>query len=258
MQHHPRSSRSGGSQAARSDQRQHVVHVDDVGPQAVDGGGNIGLVAATTQQRSRGAGAARFARKALEQGVLDTRPAQRPQLQLDRPLLPALGPVAVVDDEHTHRRGRDAIPADGRAWRSTVVVPTRGRAAYLEVTLDSLLRQRTGAAYESCSSLDDGSTDRTREVAARHDVRCVSHSLPRSLNAARNTGVREAHAALIAFVDDDVLVPAGLGGGARARRRAHTPRRRPSAGRSRALRGPHPCAAAGGEDPTDHLTRSRS
>ena len=88
----------------------------------------------------------------------------------------------------------------------TVVVPTRGRAAYLEVTLDSLLRQRTGAAYELLV-VDDGSNDGTREVAARHDVRCVSHGVPRSLNAARNTGVREAHAALIAFVDDDVLVP---------------------------------------------------
>jgi glycosyltransferase involved in cell wall biosynthesis len=90
----------------------------------------------------------------------------------------------------------------------TVVVPTRGRAAYLEVTLDSLLRQRTGIAHEVLV-VDDGAPDDTREVAARRGVRWVAHGVPRSLNAARNTGLREARAGLIAFVDDDVLAPPG-------------------------------------------------
>ena len=44
-------------------------------------------------------------------------------------------------------------------------------------------------------------------MAARHGVRRVSYGERRGLNAACNTGVREARAALIAFVDDDVLVP---------------------------------------------------
>jgi glycosyltransferase involved in cell wall biosynthesis len=88
----------------------------------------------------------------------------------------------------------------------TVVVPTRGRPAYLEVTLASLARQRTDAAYEIVV-VDDGPSDATAEVAARHRVRYVRHGRPRSLNAARNTGVREARAPLVAFVDDDVLVP---------------------------------------------------
>jgi GT2 family glycosyltransferase len=35
----------------------------------------------------------------------------------------------------------------------------------------------------------------------------VGHGAPRGLNAARNTGLREARAPLIAFVDDDVLAP---------------------------------------------------
>jgi glycosyltransferase involved in cell wall biosynthesis len=90
----------------------------------------------------------------------------------------------------------------------TVVVPTRGRAAYLEVTLDSLRRQRTRAQHELLV-VDDGASDATREVAERCGVRCVSHGERRSLNAARNTGLREARAPLIAFVDDDVDVPEG-------------------------------------------------
>jgi glycosyltransferase involved in cell wall biosynthesis len=87
----------------------------------------------------------------------------------------------------------------------TVVVPTRDRPGYLEVTLGSLARQHTDAAHEILV-VDDG-TGAGAAVAARHGVRCASHGAPRSLNAARNTGVREARAPLIAFVDDDVLVP---------------------------------------------------
>ncbi|MBD0283061.1 MAG: glycosyltransferase family 2 protein [Thermoleophilaceae bacterium] len=90
----------------------------------------------------------------------------------------------------------------------TVVVPTRGRAAYLEVTLDSLLRQRTDIPHEILV-VDDGAADSTREVAARAGLRCVSHAEPRSLNAARNTGIREGRAPLVAFVDDDVEAPPG-------------------------------------------------
>ena len=88
----------------------------------------------------------------------------------------------------------------------TVVVPTRGRAAYLEVTLDSLCRQRSRAAHELLV-VDDGATDATPEVAERFGVRLIRHGERRSLNAARNTGIREARADVIAFVDDDVFVP---------------------------------------------------
>ena len=89
----------------------------------------------------------------------------------------------------------------------SVVVPTRGRAAYLEVTLDSLLGQRAEVAHEILV-VDDGSADATPEVvAARPRVRAVAHGAERGLNAARNTGIRETRGPLIAFVDDDVRVP---------------------------------------------------
>ena len=56
----------------------------------------------------------------------------------------------------------------------TVVVPTAGRAAYLEVTLDSLRRQRTGTAHEILV-IDDGATDATPEVAERFGARLIRH-----------------------------------------------------------------------------------
>jgi glycosyltransferase involved in cell wall biosynthesis len=103
------------------------------------------------------------------------------------------------------RRGYAIQPMDPAM---TVVVPTRGRAAYLEVTLDSLRRQRSRTAHELLV-VDDGATDPTPEVAQRFGARLVRHGEQRSLNAARNSGIRAAATDLIAFVDDDVLVPPG-------------------------------------------------
>jgi glycosyltransferase involved in cell wall biosynthesis len=89
---------------------------------------------------------------------------------------------------------------------ASIVVPTIGRADYLDVTLRSLLAQDVAVPYEIVV-VDDGSTDRTPEVAAQAGVRLVRHAMRRSVNAARNTGIDASHAQLIAFVDDDVHVP---------------------------------------------------
>ena len=126
------------------------------------------------------------------------------------------------------RRGYAIQPMDSPAV--TVVVPTAGRAAYLEVTLDSLRRQRTETPHEILV-IDDGAADATPEVAERFGARLVRHGERRNLNVARNTGVREARADLVAFLDDDVFVPPGwldaLVEGA-----ARHPTLRPSAARS--------------------------
>jgi len=90
----------------------------------------------------------------------------------------------------------------------SVVVPTAGRADYLEVALRSLLAQDVQEPYEVIV-VDDGSTDRTPEVATRAGVRVVRHSVQRNVNAGRNTGIRKARSDLIALVDDDVSVPPG-------------------------------------------------
>jgi GT2 family glycosyltransferase len=88
----------------------------------------------------------------------------------------------------------------------SVVVPTRNRAAYLQVTLDSLAGQELAEPYEVIV-VDDSSSDSTPEVARRSTARYVAHGVHRGLNLARNTGIRESSAPLIAFVDDDVLAP---------------------------------------------------
>ncbi len=91
----------------------------------------------------------------------------------------------------------------------SVVVPTRGRAAYLEVTLDSLLAQRGPTPYEVIVVEDGADAATAAVVAARPDVRLVAHPVHRGLNAARNSGAGAGRADLIAYVDDDVAVPPG-------------------------------------------------
>ncbi len=90
----------------------------------------------------------------------------------------------------------------------SVVIPTRNRAAYLDVTLGSLAGQREAPADEVLI-VDDASADATAAVVARWGARYERQERPYGLNAARNAGVRHARAPLIAFLDDDVLVPPG-------------------------------------------------
>ena len=90
----------------------------------------------------------------------------------------------------------------------SVVVPTRNRAGYLDVALASL-RAQVDAPPHELLVVDDGSTDDTVAVAARHGVKAVAARPPGGLNAGRNTGIAATRADLIAFVDDDVWVPPG-------------------------------------------------
>jgi GT2 family glycosyltransferase len=102
----------------------------------------------------------------------------------------------------------------------SVVVPTRNRAGYLEVTLDSLAAQDLEEPYETIV-VDDGSSDRTREVAERAGARYLRHDPPRGANAARNAGAAAAAADLVALVDDDVRTPPGWLGALLAGARRH-------------------------------------
>jgi GT2 family glycosyltransferase len=91
---------------------------------------------------------------------------------------------------------------------ASIIVPTRLRAAYLEVALASIAPQATTAGAELIV-VDDGLDDETRATAERHRARYVAHAAPKGLNAARNTGVDSAAADLLVFVDDDVAVRPG-------------------------------------------------
>jgi glycosyltransferase involved in cell wall biosynthesis len=93
----------------------------------------------------------------------------------------------------------------------SVIIPTFNRAHQIARAVSSVLYQ-TFTDYEILV-VDDGSEDITREVIEpfRSRVRCITHSRNRGVSAARNTGIRESHSPLIAFLDsDDYWLPGKL------------------------------------------------
>ena len=90
------------------------------------------------------------------------------------------------------------------------IVPVFNGERYLADAVESILRQ-TRAAMEVIV-VDDGSTDRTPEIAMsfRAPVRVVRQT-QRGVSAARNRGLREADGDLNAFLDaDDLFLPEKL------------------------------------------------
>jgi glycosyltransferase involved in cell wall biosynthesis len=87
----------------------------------------------------------------------------------------------------------------------SVVIATRNRAALLDGALASL-RAQVGAPPIETIVIDNGSTDETSAVAARHGARVIFEAWPnRAL--ARNAGIAVATGDIVQFVDDDVVLP---------------------------------------------------
>jgi glycosyltransferase involved in cell wall biosynthesis len=89
-----------------------------------------------------------------------------------------------------------------------VVVPTRDRAGYLDVTLRSLAAQDLPDPHEVIV-VDDGTGDGTERVVERAGARLLRPGPGGGPNTARNAGIRAAEADLVALVDDDVEAPPG-------------------------------------------------
>jgi glycosyltransferase involved in cell wall biosynthesis len=86
----------------------------------------------------------------------------------------------------------------------SVVLPVHDRADVLARAISSVVNQ-TLQQWELIV-VDDGSTDGSAEIAESfHDqrIRVIELGVNRGGNAARNTGIREAQAPLIAFLDSD-------------------------------------------------------
>lgn len=88
----------------------------------------------------------------------------------------------------------------------TVVVPVFNAEEYLAEALESVLSQ--DPQPEAVIVVDDGSTDRSFEVASRFPVRCVQQENAGPATA-RNVGIELAKSEFIAFIDADDLWPVG-------------------------------------------------
>lgn len=91
----------------------------------------------------------------------------------------------------------------------SVVVPTRRRPALLRRCVRALLDQRTGHTYEVVVVDDEpGAPSGLTDLPADPRLRVVAAG-GRGVSAARNRGVAEARAALVAFTDDDTVPDPG-------------------------------------------------
>ncbi len=92
---------------------------------------------------------------------------------------------------------------------ASIVIPTRARAAYLEVALASIAPQARAAGAEVLVIDDAGPTPEGRAQAERFGARYEPHEHSRGLNVARNTGVEQSEGELVVFVDDDIEAGSG-------------------------------------------------
>lgn len=89
---------------------------------------------------------------------------------------------------------------------ASIVIPTRSRAHYLEVTLASVSAQAARAGAELIV-INDGGDPAAAAVAARHRAHCVPVAPAKGANAARNLGLKQAKSDLVILIDDDVEAP---------------------------------------------------
>jgi len=110
--------------------------------------------------------------------------------------------------------GEEMLGAHRPVPRMAIVVPTRNRDFLLRGCLQALSHVAHEPGALEIVVVDDGSTDDTAAVTA-----AVASSSPipislvrnpgRGVNAARNAGIHASAAPLIAFIDDDEVVPPG-------------------------------------------------
>ena len=91
----------------------------------------------------------------------------------------------------------------------SVVIPAHNAEKYLAEALESV-RAQTFPDYEIIV-IDDGSTDRTAELASSYSGVFLLQQSNRGEAGARNTGIRAARGKYVAFLDaDDVWLPSKL------------------------------------------------
>lgn len=87
----------------------------------------------------------------------------------------------------------------------TVIIPACNAEAFIQETLQSVINQSWSLL--EIILIDDGSTDRTGEIAAANPGVNVIRQDNQGVAAARNAGIRQARGNYIAFLDADDIWP---------------------------------------------------
>ena len=82
----------------------------------------------------------------------------------------------------------------------SIIIPAYNMEKYIKKTLDSVKKQ-TFKDYEVIV-IDDGSTDKTVEVAKKFDVKVIEHKHA-GLSVVRNAAIKEAKGDYLVLLDSD-------------------------------------------------------
>jgi len=88
----------------------------------------------------------------------------------------------------------------------SVIVPVLNGEGTIRICLDSLMKLGYPSDRIEIVVVDNGSTDRTPEIAGEFPVKLVRCHSPVGSYAARNAGIRESSGELLAFTDSDCRV----------------------------------------------------
>jgi len=92
----------------------------------------------------------------------------------------------------------------------SVIIPTRNRAKYLKIALESVLDQTLCSDEYEIIVIDNGSSDNTKEVVDSLNgvyekrIKYFYEELP-GLHNGRHRGIKEARAKILTFADDDII-----------------------------------------------------
>jgi len=91
--------------------------------------------------------------------------------------------------------------------RCTIILPVFNMEETLPRALEGAIRE--ASPNDEVVVVDDGSTDRSAEIAARFPVRLVRHEKNRGVAAARRTGARASRGRVLFFTDADACLRPG-------------------------------------------------
>src|ERR1051326_7423844 len=111
--------------------------------------------------------------------------------------------------------GQIAATANGPSAREaavavSIIIPALNEERMIGRCLESLANLNFGRERFDVTVVDNGSTDRTREIAKSFEDRLNLKILQKSgvrISALRNLGAREAQGSIVAFLDADCLAP---------------------------------------------------
>ncbi len=84
----------------------------------------------------------------------------------------------------------------------SIIIPAYNEEEGIRGALEQLVAGQYHEKYEIIV-VDDGSTDRTKEICGEYPVRVISHTVNKGYGAALKTGIRKAKGDKVVFMDSD-------------------------------------------------------